>query len=235
MVSIIIPTLNEEKYLPRLLHSIKSQGISDYEVIIADAGSTDRTITIAKEQGCKVTPGGLPAKGRNEGAKVAKGDILLFLDADLILPEQFLPTALSIFAKRNLGIAGFPVLPYGGIWIDAVACVALNIFSFVTQKFIPYTACAIMAKKSVHQTIGGFNEKILFIEDYPYGKAASKVAKYGFMRTLPFYTSARRFEKDGRLNVYGKYVLGQLYMLFFGPITTNIFHYQFNHYNDTKK
>lgn len=79
MLSIIIPTLNEEKYLPLLLEAIRKQDFDgDLETIIADAGSEDQTLEIAKTFGCRVAPGGLPAKGRNEGAKIAQGDTFLF-------------------------------------------------------------------------------------------------------------------------------------------------------------
>ena len=78
--SLIIPCLNEEKYLPLLLDSIKKQNFKDYEIIIADAGSKDKTLEIAKKYDCRIIPGGLPAKGRNEGAKIAKGELLFFCD-----------------------------------------------------------------------------------------------------------------------------------------------------------
>jgi len=75
MLSIIIPTLNEENYLPFLLESIKNQDFKDYEIIVADAGSHDKTREIAKNFGCKVVSGGLPAKGRNEGTKFSRGNL----------------------------------------------------------------------------------------------------------------------------------------------------------------
>lgn len=238
MLSIIIPALNEEEYLPKLLDSVKKQKFSDYEIILADAGSKDRTLEIAKKYNCKITSGGLPAKGRNEGAKIAQGDILLFLDADAILPKNFLEKAINIFEQKKLGIAGFPVMPPDGKMIDKFFYNFLNVFSFLTQKFMPYTACAILAKKSVHNAIGGFDERVILLEDYLYGKSASKISKYRFMRELPFYTSARRFKKEGRFKVYSKYILAQLHMLFFGPVKSDVFDYKFNHYkdkDDTKK
>ena len=111
MLSIIIPTLNEERYLPLLLESIKKQDFKDYEIVVADAGSKDKTVEIAKKYGCKVVSGGLPAKGRNQGAKVAKGDLFLFLDAEAVLPEHFLKEVLSEFKKRKLGIASCGLEP----------------------------------------------------------------------------------------------------------------------------
>ena len=77
-LSIIIPTYNEEEYLPKLLYSIKEQEFKDYEIIVADAGSVDRTREIAESNGCKVIEGGLPAVGRNNGAKIAKGKYFYF-------------------------------------------------------------------------------------------------------------------------------------------------------------
>ena len=74
ILSIIIPTYNEEEYLPVLLDSIKSQSFDDYEIIVADANSTDKTREIAESYGCIVVAGGLPAVGRNNGAKIAKGE-----------------------------------------------------------------------------------------------------------------------------------------------------------------
>ena len=102
--SIIIPTYNEEEYLPVLLESIKEQDFDDYEVIVADANSTDRTREIAEEYGCIVVDGGLPGVGRNNGAKVAKGEYLLFLDSDLQLTEDYLRDVLYEFQIENVGI-----------------------------------------------------------------------------------------------------------------------------------
>lgn len=98
LLSIVIPAKNEEKYLPVLLKSIKWQNFpkSDCEIIVADNHSTDRTRDIAKKYNCRITKGGLPGRGRNLGAKAAKGEILLFLDADTKLPEKnFLKNALA--------------------------------------------------------------------------------------------------------------------------------------------
>ncbi len=234
MLSIIIPTYNEEKYLPKLLQSIKDQDFTDYEIIVSDAGSKDTTVEIAKQYGCTVVKGGVLTVGRNNGARAAKGDTLLFLDSDVVLPPHFLKKAMANVLAYDLGAAGFAILPLGGNWIDWTAHRFLNTISNLTQRWIPYATAAILSKKAVHEAIRGFDETIVFIEDYPYAKAAAKAGKYRFFKNLPFYTSVRRYEKDGRFTVYGKYFLGQLYMLFFGPIRTDIFKYKFGHYKDEK-
>ena len=103
MLSIVIPTMNEEEVLPKLLASIKSQDFDDYEIIISDNFSKDRTREIAESYGARVVDGGMPGPGRNRGAEAAKGDKLLFLDADVIMPhEKFLSNIvlhLSSFQK----------------------------------------------------------------------------------------------------------------------------------------
>ncbi|MCK5465922.1 glycosyltransferase family 2 protein, partial [Candidatus Parcubacteria bacterium] len=106
ILSIIIPTKNEEEYLPKLLESIKKQTFKDYEIIVADNKSTDKTRKIAIKYKCKIVRGGLPGKARNGGAKVARGDILLFLDADTELKSKdFLDKAIKEFGKRKLDLA----------------------------------------------------------------------------------------------------------------------------------
>ena len=82
-LSIIIPCKNEEEQLPKLLASIKRQTFTDYEIIVADAHSKDRTREIAESFGARVVEGGMPGPGRNKGALQAQGTHLLFLDADV--------------------------------------------------------------------------------------------------------------------------------------------------------
>src|SRR3989344_5776368 len=100
MISIIIPAYNEERYLPKLLDCIKRQSFRNYEVIVADADSADSTKKIAKKYGCRVVKGGMPGAGRNNGAKAAKGVILLFLDADSLIEMDFVKKYVQDIKKR---------------------------------------------------------------------------------------------------------------------------------------
>ena len=233
MLSIIIPALNEEKYLPLLLKAIKKQNFDgDLEIIIADAGSVDRTLEVARVFGCRIAPGGLPAKGRNEGAKITKGDAFLFMDADNIyLPENFLKQLLEEFEKRKLDVASFPIYPQGN-GFDKFAYRGYNFWVNLVQKFSAYATNSVLVKKEIFQKIGGFDEEIKIAEDHYFAKRASRIGKFGFIKTQPVLTSTRRFERDGRLKTYLKYLLAGIYMLIFGPIKSDIFKYRFN---DLKK
>jgi glycosyltransferase involved in cell wall biosynthesis len=235
MLSIIIPTLNEENYLPLLLGAIKQQNFADLEIIIADAGSIDKTLEIAKSYGCRVAPGGEPAKGRNEGAKTAKGDMLLFMDADNIyLPKNFLEKLTSDFKKRNLDVASFTLCPEGN-GFDKFAYQIYNNWVNLTQKFLAFATNSILVKKELHQTIGGFDEEIKIAEDHDFAQRAAKIGKFGFIKTEPVLTSTRRFERDGRFKTYLKYLLAGVHILFLGPVKSDIFKYRFNQYSKNEK
>ena len=235
MLSIIIPTLNEEKYLSLLLEQIKKQNFDNLEIIVADAGSVDKTVEIAKNYGCKIAPGGVPAKGRNEGAKIAEGEIFLFMDADnIFLPPEFFKNLLEEFEKRKLGVASFSLYP-NGKKIDKICYGIYNFWALIAQRFLPHATNVILVKKEIHQKLGGFDEEIKIGEDHVYARQASKFAKFGFIKTEPVLTSTRRFEKDGRLKTYSKYLLAGVYMFFFGPIKSDIFKYRFNDLKKSKK
>lgn len=228
MLSIIIPALNEEKYLPFLLATIKKQSFKDFEVIVADAGSTDKTIEIAKDFGCKIIKGGLPAKGRNEGAKIAKGELFFFIDADSrIISETFLEKLLREFKKKDLQIAVFPIY-LDGNGLDRVLFSFYNFWVKITEKVLPHATSTFLVKRDLHKRIGGFDQEVKLAEDHEYARRASKWGKFGFIKIEPVILSCRRFEREGRIKLYLKYILGAIYLLLFGSIKTDIFKYRFD-------
>jgi len=229
MLSIIIPTLNEEDYLPLLLTEIKKQDFEDYEIIVADANSLDDTVEIAESFGCKIAEGGLPPKGRNEGAKIASGDLFLFIDADaLVLPEGFLNKLIKEFKNRNLDVASFPIYPQGNI-IDRIFYGLYNLLARLSQNFLPHATNVVLVKKEIHQAVNGFDERVRFAEDHDYVRRARKYGKFGFIDIKPVLVSARRLKKDGRFITYLRYILAGLWMLVFGSIKSDIFKYRFDY------
>lgn len=238
MISIIIPTLNEERYLPLLLESIKKQKFSDYEIILADAGSIDKTIEIAKKYGCRIVPGGSPAKGRNEGAKTAKGKDLFFLDADTVLPENFLKNAIKEFNERELDLASFCLVPLPK---NKITTFLLNFFYnqpiVLLESALPHAATGILSKKSLFKKAGGFDEDVKLAEDHYLARRAQYAfgAKIGIIRSTKLFVSDRRFKTDGWLSVAIRYFLCELHLIFLGPVRSDVFKYKFNHYNQPKK
>lgn len=246
MLSIIIPVLNEEDYLPRLLKSIKAQTFRDYEIVVADAGSTDRTLDFAKKYNCKVVPGGLPAKGRNEGAKAAGGNLLLFLDADVQLaPKDFLKRALREFRERNLDIASCQLLPLptrkrvNREMLKTPFDLA-NYFMITFENIAPFgVGSMILAKKDFHQKIDGFKEDVQLGEDTLYIRKAARHGKFGILRSVKILWSIRRFEKEKWIKPILSYILCW-FLIGLDEKRLSIFQkglwkYYFAHYGEPKK
>lgn len=207
VISIIIPTFNEEGYLPLLLESIRQQSYKNYELIVADAQSHDQTHQIARHFNAKVVQGGLPGIGRNAGARVARGEYLLFLDADVILPPKFLEKAVREFDQRYLELAIPLQKPLTSLRIDHKVFEIQNMLMQIMQNFYPLTyGAAILVTRRLHSRIGGFNEALKMHEDNDYGFRARSLAKVGVLVSTHIKLSMRRFEKEGRTRMMAKYV-----------------------------
>ncbi|MBI4844053.1 MAG: glycosyltransferase family 2 protein [Nitrospirae bacterium] len=103
MISIIIPTYNSSKFIPDLLGSIFKQAVDDIEVIMVDDRSTDNTVELVKQYPVRLIEmerNGGPAKARNKGVREAKGDIIFFLDSDVIVLEGTIKAVKEYF-QRN--------------------------------------------------------------------------------------------------------------------------------------
>lgn len=236
ILSIIIPTLNEEYHLPLLLDSVSKQNLDNYEMIVVDAGSTDRTLEVATSYNCKVVAGDLPARGRNEGAKVAQGELLLFLDADIVLRENSLKRALEEFECKGLDVSSFCLEPQTGARITKFL---FNLFYnwpiLLCESILPHAAQAILAKRTIHEKSGGFDEKVRLGEDHDYVRRSRAIGKFGILQSSRILSSTRRFEEDGWLKTYLKYLFAELHMIIFGSVKSDIFRYKFDHYGTRKR
>ncbi len=229
-LSIIIPTLNEEEYLPGLLQSIAAQDWKDFEVIVSDAGSTDATRETAESFGAKVITGPKlgPGYGRNRGAEVAQGELLLFLDADVRLPSpDFLRKAVEEFQRRKLGAAGFYIRAWDGHLGQRLLFRLGNSLFWATQRIDPHIpGWAILVRRDLHQKIGGFDETPAFREDHDYICRIRRHGKIGFLRTGPILVSTRRFAAEGTLRTLAIYLYTELARPF-GRVPYERFRYKF--------
>ncbi len=235
MLSIIIPALNEEKYLSLLLDSIKKQLRVDYEIIVADAGSRDKTVEIAAAYGCRVVKGGLPAKARNEGAGAASGDLLFFVDADNGLPDYFFEKVLREFAARDLDAGSFMLtFTEGNKLMGAIFSFVYNSWLGLFSKIRPFGAANILVKRELHRQIDGFDEAIKVGEDVDYIRRAARAGKYGLLKSAKILFPMRRWKKLGYARTSLEYALHGFYMLFFRPPKSNIFKYPFDIYGKNR-
>lgn len=229
-LSIVIPTLNEEAYLPGLLETIAAQDWKDFEVIVSDAGSSDDTVHIAQQHGAKVVVGPKrgPGYGRNRGAEAAQGEFLLFLDADVRLPSpDFLRKAVEEFERRGLGAAGFYIRAWDGNLVHRFLFRFGNVLFWATQRIDPHVpGWAILVRRELHEKIGGFDETPAFREDHDYISRIRRHAKIGFLRTGPILGSTRRFATEGTLRTLAIYLYTELARPF-GRIPYERFRYKF--------
>jgi glycosyltransferase involved in cell wall biosynthesis len=219
-VSVVIPALNEERYLPALLRSLEAQTVRPLEIIVADAGSTDGTVEIAQASGATVVPGGMPADGRNAGAEVASGEWLLFLDADLELEPETLAVALE--QSRRLGLDGAscafvpdvetPFLRFNH-WFSS------HYFHITTRLRWPHSIGGfLLVRKRIHEALDGFDTTITVAEDQDYVRRLAKIGRYAFLMSPVVQVAARRFESSGGLTMSLRWILIELHRLVLGEI-----------------
>lgn len=230
-LSIIIPTYNEEEYLPNLLESIKRQDFNDLEVIVADSHSTDKTVEIAHSYDCKVVTGGLPAVGRNNGARIASGELLLFLDSDCVLTNNYLEQAIEEFELHNLGIAITQIVPLEKGFINELSHEFANYLTKKISLIKPHGAgCyGILTYKSLHEEVDGFDESIDFGEDTDYIERVAKISRFKVLENPRLLISTRRLKEEGLKSITLKYAKSTAYQLMGRKVTLKQLDYSFEH------
>jgi len=190
LISIIIPALNEEKALPDTLRRVFEQD-GEFEVILVDGGSEDRTIAIAR-QFPNVTI--LSAKrGRasqmNAGAALAKGEWLLFVHADAILPPQ----ALTVIRQQEADAGGFRHFFSGNArglklvsWLHNFRCARTGVF---------YGDQAMFVRQSLFYDLGGFPD-VPVLEDLLFGEVLASATTPVFLEQK-VSSDSRKFEQKG--------------------------------------
>ncbi len=240
-LSIVIPTLNEENYLPTLLTDLSRQKFDGkLQVIVVDGESTDRTIPVAQKFVKQLadltilqTKKGVSHQ-RNTGAEKAKYDHIIFMDADIHLKPDFLDALSKKVSADELIIASTFQWMYGNNVIDTVVLCLAYVVIFSMMLFNPLTPGAlILVSKSIHQKIHGFTEGVILGEDIDYGKRAHKAgATYHFFFGPIAYQSLRRVRKKGRWALLWLWFQGTVYTIRHGAITDKSkFQYEFGHYD----
>jgi rSAM/selenodomain-associated transferase 2 len=194
MISVIIPTYNEEENIKNTILSIIDY--TSHEVIVVDGGSSDNTVKSARQMGVKTlksAPG--RAKQMNEGVSLSSCNILLCLHGDSILPTDFLEQIDETLSNPKTGAGAFKLsidLPgRGARLIEKSANLRAKYFQ------LPYGDQAIFLKREIFDKVGGFDD-VLFMEDYLLVKKIRKFSKIKIAGSA-VVTSGRRWQRLGLL------------------------------------
>lgn len=211
-LSVIIPTLNEERHVGSLLSDVAAQTREPDEVLVVDAGSTDETVTVVRRfPFARLLSGRAPvACGRNLGGCEAKGDVLVFLDADVRLPERFFESFLEEFERRSLDVACPLYLPYRSTRAVEAFHAVFNLVTRVSQRALPSGAGHCIAlRKEVFRGSRGFDPDLKF-DDIELIRRLSRGRRFGIVEQRVF-VSDRRYREQGLPRMVMKYALMGLF------------------------
>lgn len=196
MISVIIPTLNEEMNIARCIESLRSEDFSG-DIIVADGGSEDRTRAIARSHADVIVIYTLKGRGTqmNAGSKASAGDILLFLHADTVLDEGWATELNAALDDPHVVGGAFtfsidnPSMKYR--LVEAWVSMRCRIFK------LPYGDQAIFIRKNIFQELAGYKELPL-MEDVDIISRMKKLGRISILRKKAV-TSGRRWVSKGLL------------------------------------
>jgi glycosyltransferase involved in cell wall biosynthesis len=234
--SIIIPTLNEERDLPKLLADIKKQSYKQYEIIVVDGGSTDKTkSTVENLRDKKELPISFythaaknVASQRNFGSHKARGQYLIFFDADDRLPQGFLHKLHANLEKTKVLLATTSLMAKENqqtqIILMELTNFMIDVLNILGKPFAP--GFNIIIEKSLFARIGGFDTTLKLAEDHDLIQRARKIGIIlRVFKDIYLYPSFRRPEKIGYLEFLRQYTIAGIYTLMGEPIKKDLFKY----------
>ncbi len=191
MISVVIPTLNEARNLPRLLRALQRE-TEPHEIVVADGGSRDGTRRLARAAGARLVRSA-PGRGQQlaAGAGAARGDILLFLHADSRFPTGGLARVARTLAEaRDCPGGNFRLLFDGDTgfsrWLT-------GFYAWIRARGLYYGDSGIFVRRAVYRELGGIRP-VALMEDYDFVRRLERRGRTCCIEDPPLVTSSRRFE-----------------------------------------
>jgi len=233
--SVVIPTLNEEKYLPKLLNDLSKQTEKNFEVIIADGYSKDKTEEVVKDfknklniKFCQTNLKNVAAQ-RNYGATQSLQNYLVFLDADTRINSAFFKKVKKVILKKK-GLAFIPYFLPDKEYKQYKSLFDLsNILVEFSQNLPKRFSLGgnMIIEKNFFNIIGGFDEDLFMAEDH---ELIQRISQWGvevkFIREAKTYFSLRRMKKEGQIKFFYMFFLATAQRIFKGEIKDKIYDYQ---------
>lgn len=231
--SVIVPVLNEQEYIKDLLNALTRQTFSDFELIVVDAQSTDKTLEVVKSYDKKLKVKIVITKernvplSRNLGVEKAIADNLFLVDADNYPDEKFMQEAKNDLEK------GFDLLvprlspSKKSVFNSLLYSFSNNLIRFMLKTpRIFTTGSSLVVTKKYYEKVKGFDPKIFVTDDQDFVRRVKKAGgKVKFLNKQSVIFSTRRFDSEG-FPAYFKYVYSFIYLLFSERIEKNIYKYE---------
>jgi glycosyltransferase involved in cell wall biosynthesis len=211
MISFVIPAHNEEELLGRTLDSVisaaKDLGVA-FEVIVVDDASTDRTAAVARKYGARVIAADCRqiAATRNSGARAARGDHLIFIDADTVVERPVVRAALE--AMENGAAGGGCAVRFDGS-IPAYAAIIHPILTVLFRFAGLACGCFVFCTREAFEGTGGFDEKLYASEEIAFSVALKRQGPFIVLREW-VTTSGRKlrtYTGGEVLRIFGKFAI----------------------------
>jgi glycosyltransferase involved in cell wall biosynthesis len=218
--SIVIPTLNEEKFLPKLLTSLASQTVKNFDVVVVDGHSADKTVVVAKRYK-KTLPqltivecetAGV-SRQRNIGAKTGKADWLVFVDADSVLLSNFVERIGMYIDKKHPKFFTTWLKTDSDDPSDAIVGLIFNMCiegSIVIER--PWAPGPLtVVRRDIFEMAGGYEETTTFGEDHDFSMSIfEKGIPFTILREVLYIYSLRRYRREGNLKALERYLKSTL-------------------------
>ena len=228
MISIVFPTLNEEKVIGRSLQILQSHMTIPHEIIVSDGGSKDNTVEIARQYADLIiiysgTLRQTIAGGRNDGAAAAKGDFLVFMDADSHIdnPDAFFAEALKQFQQHPKVLAltaKVRVYPEDETLLDRIIFGILSLNIRVLNNVFHRGESVgefQMIRKDSFDTLGGYRTNLVTREDADMFLRLSQVGRTMLDPQLRVYHSGRRAHRLGWLKLLWVWTINTIWVALF--------------------
>ena len=165
--TVVIPTWNEEGWLPALLSRLQAMK-RVAQVVVADNQSDDRTRDIAIAEGAQVVDGGTPGRGRNLGVQASSGEFIIFADADVVFTSKALDLAAEhLSGNSNVVAVHFPLRPLGATWFPRCCYKAMDAYFWILGQFgiAQGIGTFLAVRRSAFVKCGGFDKGLAAGED----------------------------------------------------------------------
>ena len=196
-LSIIIPTLNEADYIEDTIEHLRKNSIAEHEIIVVDSGSTDSTCEVAKNLGLKVLNCQRNSLGKsqllNQAANYASGDVLLFLDADTLVPPEFDKSIVFVLSNPSVVGGAFEFALDGPEFGLRVVELINRTRYRIRQRY--YGDQGVFVRSRIFERVGGYPEIALFESAY----LCKNLRREGELKLIKkrIKTSPRRFIDGG--------------------------------------